>query len=713
MTVRIVCDYCSGELQIPSESAAKKIRCPLCGKIFVGAKAAADTAKRTASASDGLRDAPPANAPARSASPYGAGPDASAPWSPISEEDLDSSLPWYVWVGAMAPAGMLAFVAPEPVAFIFAGLLVVAALIIASRRSWPPLSRFTGVVSLALLGFGAAAAVNLYSDGDFSHLGFRFLGFGHDDRPSIDLAEATWTELAPPDLNFGLLFPGVVAKGFVGEKSGLDILVYQSKFPKQGATFALHTFKMPSAAMTEATEILWWQRMDGIAHDVFEWRPDQSSKAFLGVHPGLDYQISVVPRTHIACRAYLVRDRAYVLIVSAENYDAIKPLADKFFASFRLVNPVEAMRAPVREPDWKSLGRPPIVKAKPLASLRGHFRPPISVLAFSADGKQLVSGSASEHLVLWDIASGRGATIAGNDWPFFAIEPTRKILAAPISPLATTGGEEMRFLPLEASVPQLGQANTDFVGFTPDGKTAIVALDSRITAWNIDEGVKIWHRSTATAVSPQNDAPVIAYMAVTRDGSLAATAGTQEGTIKLWDIAKKGVDLATWQAHARAEIAKADNGKIEKPQTPIQQLAFAPDNKKLASAGFDATVKIWDISDVNRPKLDVLLMQETPVTNVEYSNDGKLLATGDSIGVVRIWDTERAKLLHEFRACEALNPISMMRFSPDDSTLAAAVEMGVGRCGVNLFEIKSLPAAVGSLSFSIRPTGEPPLLNSK
>ena len=242
MSVRIVCDYCSGELQIPRESAAKKVRCPLCGRIFVSPMAVAVSVKDPIpqNANETLRDGPlvstpavaPASLPVNGAAPV-LGSDASTPWSPISEEDLDSSLPWYVLVGAMAPAGLLGFVALEPVGIVVAAVLVAIALVVATRRNWSRISRFTGVVSLALLGFMAAAAVNLYAGGSFANVAFRLPTSG-DDRSTVNLEDVAWTEFLPPDTNASILFPGSVKEGILGEpKNGIDIHVYQAKFPKR------------------------------------------------------------------------------------------------------------------------------------------------------------------------------------------------------------------------------------------------------------------------------------------------------------------------------------------------------------------------------------------------------------------------------------------------------------------------------------------------
>src|SRR4051794_31278032 len=206
MSVQIVCEHCSGELQVPQTSAGKKIRCPLCGNISTAF-------------------ALPAPAPKRAI-------EAAASWTPISEEQLDNPIPWYILLGAVAPAGLLGFVAHEPIAFSVAAVLVMIALFIATRRDWSRWSRFMGVVSLSLLAYGAAAAVNLYAQGSFAQLGSvnPFAGGNPVDRPGVELNQAVWKEFSLSDSNATILMPGLVNGDRAGHSSGLDIFIYEAKF---------------------------------------------------------------------------------------------------------------------------------------------------------------------------------------------------------------------------------------------------------------------------------------------------------------------------------------------------------------------------------------------------------------------------------------------------------------------------------------------------
>src|SRR5882724_11900919 len=222
MSVRIICEHCSGELQVPHVSAGNKIRCPLCGNIFVSTALAVR-----------------ASAPAKAL-------ESSTPWSPINEEHLDNPIPWYILLGAIAPTGLLGFVVHEPIAFAVAAVLVMIALFVATRRDWSRWSRFMGVVSLSLLAYGAAAAVNLYAQGSFAQLGslIPFAARNDLDRSVSELERANWNEYVPSDSNVKLLIPGTVARSAFGHRTGLDIDVHEAKFPKEGVVFALRTFKL-------------------------------------------------------------------------------------------------------------------------------------------------------------------------------------------------------------------------------------------------------------------------------------------------------------------------------------------------------------------------------------------------------------------------------------------------------------------------------------
>ncbi|KAH8327844.1 hypothetical protein KR067_000935, partial [Drosophila pandora] len=67
----------------------------------------------------------------------------------------------------------------------------------------------------------------------------------------------------------------------------------------------------------------------------------------------------------------------------------------------------------------------------------------------------------------------------------------------------------------------------------------------------------------------------------------------------------------------------------------------------IASASFDATVKLWDVE--RGVCTHNLTMHTEPVYSVAFSPDGKHLATGGFDKSVYIWSTQTGQLVHSYR----------------------------------------------------------------
>ena len=72
-------------------------------------------------------------------------------------------------------------------------------------------------------------------------------------------------------------------------------------------------------------------------------------------------------------------------------------------------------------------------------------------------------------------------------------------------------------------------------------------------------------------------------------------------------------------------------------------VAFVPDGHTLATASDDRTVRLWDLSDRDRPRpLGAPLTGHTgPVEGVAFARDGRTLASASDDRTVRLWDLPR------------------------------------------------------------------------
>ncbi|KAH8802341.1 quinon protein alcohol dehydrogenase-like superfamily, partial [Flagelloscypha sp. PMI_526] len=239
-------------------------------------------------------------------------------------------------------------------------------------------------------------------------------------------------------------------------------------------------------------------------------------------------------------------------------------------------------------------------------------------VAFSPDGKRIVSGSDDGFVRIWD----------------------------------TESGKRIQKCCVHAS-------SINSVAFSPDGKCIVSGSD--------DKSVRVWNtksRKQLQSLNGQGDK--VGSVVFSPDGKRVLS-GSYGGSVRVWDIeldkqlqklnchgdkvtsvsfSSNGKHIVSGSRNGSVWIWDADSGKLFRKldghgDCGVTSVAFSPDSRRVASSSSDSTLQIWDAESGKQLwKLDG---HRSLVASVAFSSDGRNIVSGSYDRTVRIWHSESGK----------------------------------------------------------------------
>src|SRR5260370_5756301 len=145
-------------------------------------------------------------------------------------------------------------------------------------------------------------------------------------------------------------------------------------------------------------------------------------------------------------------------------------------------------------------------------------------------------------------------------------------------------------------------------------------------------------------------------------------------------------------------------------------LALAHDGTVLASAGADLDGRLWRLDELREPRPGGAVTSFRDIAHpagkivaVAFAPDGRTLATAGYEGVVRLWEVPMGKLLSTF---EKRSRITSLAYTPDGKKLAVATHArfdtpGIGGLSENQ-EIQGLDCSTRQEMHRLPLPGDPP-----
>lgn len=274
---------------------------------------------------------------------------------------------------------------------------------------------------------------------------------------------------------------------------------------------------------------------------------------------------------------------------------------------------------------------------------------PATAVAFSPDGKTLVTGYEDFNAILWDPSSGTKVRELGSEaGSIYSIQFTKS------GEYFATGSWDRRVRVWHTATgalkSTLGNDENSVSKFTisSDGRWIATADSAVVQVWELLSG-----KMMATLRGHTGEVEGLAFSA----DSTRLVSASVDGTAKIWDWGTK-VELQSL----------ADPGKR------FRSVAFAPSDDRVVTGGYDGNARIWHAKSGR--ELHLLAGHTTQIHRIVFSPDEQKILTMSYDGTARLWEAKHGRSLGELRAQGG--EIVVGGFSADGTRIVTAAQFGNG-----------------------------------